>query len=233
MGEEATVAVTVRSVAVKPMRDRRRKRVEARVFDETGPAVAVWFNQPWVATQMGEGSQVLLHGKMRNRNQFWVSAHELVGQGAAPVHTVGLVPVHPATYGISPDTLRKLAWEDYPLLRHVVEPLPARAARGRGAGRPPRRRWPPPTSPTPRRTPRGARHRLAFEELFLLQLAVAGPAARAGRARRAAAPLPAERRAGRRLRSSSLPFELTGDQRKAIDGDRRRPRAGSRRCSGC
>ena len=57
VGEEATVAVTVRSVSVRPMRDRRRKRVEARVFDETGPAVAVWFNQPWVATQMGEGSR--------------------------------------------------------------------------------------------------------------------------------------------------------------------------------
>src|SRR5215210_5903825 len=41
--EEGTVEVTVRSVAVRPMRDRRRKRVEARVADESGPAVAVWF----------------------------------------------------------------------------------------------------------------------------------------------------------------------------------------------
>ncbi len=214
VGEEATVAVTVRSVSVKPMRDRRRKRVEARVFDETGPAVAVWFNQPWVATQMGEGSQVLLHGKMRNRNQFWVSAHELVGQGAAPVHTVGLVPVHPATYGISPDTLRKLAWEDYPLLRHVVEPLPAslrvaerladRSAALAAAH-----------FPDTEEDVAGARHRLAFEELFLLQLAVAGRR-RAQGDRRAAAPLPA----GGELVDGfvgSLPFELTGDQRAAIE----------------
>ena len=54
IGEDATVAVTVRSVAVKPMRDRRRKRVEARVFDETGPLVAVGFNQPWPASKSGE-----------------------------------------------------------------------------------------------------------------------------------------------------------------------------------
>ena len=33
VGEEATVAVAVRGVTVRPMRDRRRKRVEARVFD--------------------------------------------------------------------------------------------------------------------------------------------------------------------------------------------------------
>ena len=214
VGEEATVAVTVRSVSVKPMRDRRRKRVEARVFDETGPAVAVWFNQPWVATQMGEGTQVLLHGKMRSRNQFWVSAHELVGQGAAPVHTVGLVPVHPATYGISPDTLRKLAWTAYPLLRHVVEPLPARlrvaeSLADRSAALAAAH------FPDTEEDAAGARHRLAFEELFLLQLAVAGRR-RAQGGRRAAAPLPAE---GELVDGfiESLPFQLTGDQRKAID----------------
>jgi len=40
IGQDATVAATVRSVAVKPMRNRRQKRVEARVFDHTGPLVA-------------------------------------------------------------------------------------------------------------------------------------------------------------------------------------------------
>ena len=219
VGEEATIAVTVRAVSVKPMRDRRRKRVEARVFDETGPAVAVWFNQPWVATQMGEGSQVLLHGKMRNRNQFWVSAHELVGQGAAPVHTVGLVPVHPATYGISPDTLRKLAWEDYPLFRHVVEPLPAalRVAEGLAdrSGALAAAHFPDTEDEAAQ-----ARHRLAFEELFLLQLAVAGRRRAHGGARRAAELEPSGELVDAWI--GSLPFELTGDQRKAmaaIDAD--------------
>ncbi len=112
VGEEATVAVTVRSVRVRPMRDRRRKRAEARVFDDTGPLLAVWFNQPWIARQLTEGTQVLLHGKLRRRNELWVTEHELVGQGDAPVHTVGLVPVHPATQGISPSTLRQLVWDE-------------------------------------------------------------------------------------------------------------------------
>ena len=80
VGEEATVAVAVRSTSVKPMRNRRQKRVEARVFDDSGPLVAVWFNQPWVARQLGEGALVLLHGKLRQRNQFWVTEHELHGQ---------------------------------------------------------------------------------------------------------------------------------------------------------
>jgi ATP-dependent DNA helicase RecG len=126
IGEEGTVAATVRSVTVKPMRDRRRKRVEARVFDESGPLVAVWFNQPWIARQLGEGAAVLLHGKLRRRGELWVTEHELLGAGEAPVHTVGLVPVHPATEGISAARLRQLVWDHYRAVYDTIEPLPGR-----------------------------------------------------------------------------------------------------------
>ena len=213
VGEEATVAVAVESTAVKPMRNRRQKRVEARVFDESGPLVAVWFNQPWVARQLGEGALVLLHGKLRRRNQFWVTEHELIGNGDAPVHTLGLVPVHPATQGITPARLRDLVSKVRPLMLAVPEPLPARL---RIDEQLPER----PAAveaahfPVSEEDERDARRRLAFEELFLLQLAVAG--------RRRA------RREGRRARALaargvvvdrwrwSLPFELTGDQVNAI-----------------
>ena len=218
-GEEATVAVTVRDVKVKPMRDRRRKRVEARVFDESGPMLAVWWNQPWIARQLGEGTQLLLHGKKRRRNEFWVVEHELIGQSAAPVHTVGLVPVHPATQDLSPAALRQLVWDDYGLIRHVVEPLPAGL---RIAERLPDR----PAAVAAAHFPdseddaEGARRRLAFEELFLLQLAVGGRR-RARREGRRAEPLPATGAVVEPWRRS-LPFELTGDQLaacKAIDAD--------------
>ena len=49
--------------------------------------VAVWFNQPWLARQLGEGTPLLLHGKLRNRNQFWVTEHELIGAGERPAST--------------------------------------------------------------------------------------------------------------------------------------------------
>jgi ATP-dependent DNA helicase RecG len=221
VGEEATVAVAVRGVTVKPMRDRRRKRVEARVFDESGPLVAVWFNQPWIARQLGEGSQVLLHGKLRRRGEFWVTEFEQFGgdAGGPPVHTVGLVPVHPATEGITAGKLRELMWEAYPRMLASVEPLPtalrvAEALPDRPAALAAAH------FPDREEDEQGARRRLAFEELFLLQLAVAS--------RRRA------RREGRRARALaargvvvdrwrwSLPFELTEDQVTAmgeIDAD--------------
>ncbi|HEV2724128.1 MAG TPA: ATP-dependent DNA helicase RecG [Thermoleophilaceae bacterium] len=212
VGEEATVGVTVKGVTVKPMRDRRRKRVEARVYDETGPMLAVWFNQPWLARQLREGTQVLLHGKLRRRSEFWVTEHELVAHGDAPVHTVGLVPVHPVTAGISAAALRSLLWEDYGLIRHVIEPLPAGL---RVAERLPDRSAALAAThfPDTEQEEAGARRRLAFEELFLLQLAVAGRRRARREGRRAVALAPR----GSLLERwrSGLPFDLTHDQRAA------------------
>ncbi|HMJ96830.1 MAG TPA: ATP-dependent DNA helicase RecG [Thermoleophilaceae bacterium] len=214
IGQQATVGVTVRAVSIKPMRNRRQKRVEARVFDQTGPLVAVWFNRPWVARELKEGTMLLLHGKLRQRNQFWVTEHELIGNGEAPVHTLGLVPVHPATQGVSPARLRQLVSEARSRMLAVVEPLPARL---RIEEQLPER----PAAieavhfPISEEDERDARRRLAFEELFLLQLAMAGRR-RTRREGRRARPLEARGVVVDRWRWS-LPFELTGDQQQAIE----------------
>ena len=231
VGEEATVAVAVRGVTVKPMRDRRRKRVEARVFDESGPLVAVWFNQPWIARQLGEGSQVLLHGKLRRRGEFWVTEFEQLGGDGAPVHTVGLVPVHPATEGISAAQAARADVGGLPAHARLGRAAADRAARGRAAAGPAggagRRALP---------RPRGGRAGRAAPA----RLRGAVPAPAGGRR---AAGAPAARGAARgRSRPRgvvvdrwrwSLPFELTGDQVARDGRDRRRPRPASARCSGC
>ena len=90
------------------------------------------------------------------------------------MHTVGPRAGAPATEGLSagPPALARVG-------RARALPAHARAAARRAAGgrsgwRSARRRWPAPTSRTARTDESGARHRLAFEELLLLQLAVAG-----------------------------------------------------------
>ena len=222
-GEEAAVVAVVRSVSVRPMRNRRQKRVEARVADESGPMLAVWFNQPWVARQLGEGVQVLLYGQRRDRNQFWVKEHELLdGELSAPA--IGQVPMYPASEGISPARLRKLVWDAYGRMRHTVEPLPSRL---RVAERLPDRHaaLAGVHFPDDEREADGGRRRLAFEELLLLQLALAGRR-RARREELRAAELEPRGELVEPWRAS-LPFELTGDQRRAserIDSDLRAPR---------
>jgi ATP-dependent DNA helicase RecG len=134
------------------------------------------------------------------------------------------VPVHPATEGISAARLRELMWEARPRMAAAIEPLPARV---RIEERLPDR----PAALTAVHFPeteeeeQGARRRLAFEELFLLQLAVAGRR-RSRREGRRARPLAARGVVVDRWRWS-LPFELTDDQVAAmgeIDADLARER---------
>jgi ATP-dependent DNA helicase RecG len=211
-GEEAAVAVEVRSVSVRPMRNRRQKRIEAKVVDDSGPMVAVWFNQPWLVDRLSPGSHVLLYGQRKDRNQFWVKEfEELDGAPAAP--GMGHVPMYPASEGISPQRLRQLIWEDYRRMSHTIEPLPTavrvaeslpdRIAALRGIH-----------FPDDEGEERGARQRLAFEELFLLQLAVSGRRRARREGRRAAVIDPTGELVDPWLRS--LPFELTGDQQAAL-----------------
>src|SRR3954454_17057187 len=221
IGEEATVEVTVRSARVRPTRRRGLVIVEAQVADESGPAQAVWFNQAWLVDRLKEGTKLLLFGKL-DRSGFRVEAHEVLGAGgpeAAGIHTTGIVPVHPASERLRAQRLREWAWQALPLAPFAVEPLPAelRARRHLAlAG----------DALAAAQFPRSleqaeeARRRLAFEELFLHQVALAARRS----ARRSARPgIPLDPH-GELVDPwlESLPFQLTGDQRRAlgeIDGD--------------
>ena len=221
LGEEATVLAEVRSARVRPTRRRNLRIVEAAVADPSGTTKAVWFNQAWLAEKLRPGTKVLLSGKL-DRSGFRVSAHELIhgdtleGHG---LHTVGLVPVHSVTDGLSAERVREWVWSARGLARDAVEALPAELrARRRlaGAGD----ALSAIHFPEAADAAAAARERLAFEELFLHQVALA--ARRRGRAEaRLGIELPpaAELVAGW---TGSLPFELTAGQREAmaeIEGD--------------
>ena len=213
LGEDATVEVVIRSVTVRPMHRRRGKRVEARVADESGPLLAVWFNQPWIARRLGEGSRVLLHGRVKRRGELWVTEHEPSAGSGGGLSTLGLVPVYPGSERLPPDRLRGLAHATRGLARHAVEPLPARLRR---AERLPSR----PAALTAAHFPEteaeasDARRRLVFEELFLLEVGLAARRRERGEGRRAAS-----LEAGGSLVEpwlARLPFRPTDDQARAF-----------------
>jgi ATP-dependent DNA helicase RecG len=214
VGEKATVAAVVRSIKVRPTRNRRVKIVEAKVADESGPMIAVWFNQPWLATKLPEGTRVLLHGEVRRRNQLTVSEYEIADDAAAAVHTVGFVPVYGATKGITPQMLRERAALIRSLVHDTVEPLPALLRAKRGL---PDR----PAALAAAHFPDNedeheqARIRLAFEELLMFELEVARRKAARQQDGRARALEPNDEMVGPWL--ANLPFTLTGDQQRAVE----------------
>ncbi len=175
-GGEATVRCTVERIALRPTRRRNLKIVQASVRDDGGNTVtAVWFNQAWLVEQLRPGTRVLLHGRLEGAGYgpptFRVDRHERDDEGAG-LHTLGLVPLYPASEEVSTAKLRELSEAALALARWFPDPLPARV---RDAEELPLR--PDALQATHRPADAGeaerGRERLAFEELLVLLVGLA------------------------------------------------------------
>ncbi|MFQ5825828.1 MAG: ATP-dependent DNA helicase RecG [Dehalococcoidia bacterium] len=172
VGDEQTLLATVWEARETNLGGRRGS--EAILGDESGNIRAVWFNQPYLARRLPTNAQVVLSGRVslfRGHRVFESPEWELVEDGDL-IHTGRLVPLYPLTEGLHPRQVRQLVkatvdgWaERVPdfLPREVKEhcrllDLPQAIAQAHY-----------PDSATSKDE---ARRRLAFDELFLLQLGV-------------------------------------------------------------
>jgi len=228
-GEQATVAVQVRSISSRPVRRRgMRPLVQASVFDATGTMRATFFNQPWLLERYPQGTRLLLHGKADGRGGFNVSHHALSSEVAestdAGAGHSDAVAHYPAAEGITSTQILTLVQGARGALGDVIESLSAATRIGE--------RLPDrasalaamhfPCLPNDLET---GRRRLAYEELLLAQLMFLRRRA-ARRARTGAAVLADRGALGARWLEQGLPFAPTADQRRAIEeiaGDLERP----------
>ncbi len=222
VGEQATVAVEVRSIAARAVRRRgMRPLVEAQVFDATGAMRAVFFNQPWLVEKYPPGTRLVLHGKAGEGGRFGVAHHAVgsdLGTGDLPVSEesgegIG-VSHYPATEGISSTQLLALVRGVRDALGDVIEWLPAALRHSEGLAD---RAAALAALHFPRHPDEaeGGRRRLAFEELLLTQLVFLRRRARR-RALRDAPALEEPATLSVRWLEQALPFTLTAGQREAI-----------------
>lgn len=193
-----------------------RRSTEAIVGDETGNIRVVWFNQPYLARKLTTDTRIIISGRVslfKGRPVFQSPEWELV-EGQEYTHTGRLVPVYPLTQGMRPRQIRKIMKdfiEDRAELvtdfmpsglrdRLELMELPAAIRQAHYPDDEPARDQ--------------ARVRLAFDELFLLQLGVMN------RKREWQ-----ESRPGNPMDTKvpvitgfieSLPFKLTGAQEKVL-----------------
>jgi len=173
-GEEETIVANVWQAT--ETRPGGRRSTEAIVGDETGNVRVVWFNNPYLVRQLTPNMRIVLSGRVRLFNGRYVfeSPEWEPWQDADLVHTGRLVPVYPLTRGLYPRQVRKLmkgivdqwAWQVPDFLPAAVREhcdlleLPRAISKAH---------YPDDTGGKDR-----ARTRLAFDELFLLQLGVLG-----------------------------------------------------------
>ena len=208
LDEVATVVVEVRTIASRPVRRRGMKPlVEATVVDGSGAMKATFFNQPWLVGRYRPGTRLLLTGKFQGARGMRVNEHAPTGELVAAGEEMA---TYPATDGLSSAQLAALVYEHRDAARHALEPLPAAL---RASERLPERAAA--LLAAHLGDHEQGRRRLAFDELLLLQLGLLGRRARRREGARAE-PLAPPGELTRRWLAASLPFEPTGDQRRAM-----------------
>jgi ATP-dependent DNA helicase RecG len=212
-GEEVTVIGTIENVTTRPIRSGQSKVVEAIVSDGTGKLRVTWYN-PWEAKRLHNGLQVCLSGRVdQYLGRLVMSNPEVEPLEQVQLSTNRIVPVYPLTAQITQRWLRKLMnqvvtyWAP-----RVPDYLPAsvRSAAGLMDLSTALVQVHFPDSPGELKA---ARHRLAFDEIFLLQMGVLGQKhswqAQTGRVFE----IDDE---WLETHVQSLPFSLTGAQQRAV-----------------
>ena len=186
-GMVTSVCGTVGKCEAKRTRNRRLSLLEVGVEDETGRVQVVFFNQPYLETILVVGKRVMMSGRVIAGRQGWmvprmdVTQYEVVGEGVeSTLHVGRIVPIYHETKGWTSHQMRVLQkglLEEH--TREMQDRLPV-TLRAR------RRLIPihealreahfPRTGTDLQQLEQGktpAHRRLAFEELFLLQIALA------------------------------------------------------------
>jgi len=186
-GMVASICGTIGTCQAKRTKNRRLTVLEVGVEDQTGRLAAVFFNQPYLEKMFAVGKRVMMSGRIVVDRQGWmiprmdVAQYEVIGEeGESALHVGRIVPIYHETKGWTSRQMRVLLKGLLDEHAHEVQdslPVSLRA----------RCRLVPiydalqevhfPRAGTDLtlleqgRTP--AHRRLAFEELFLLQIALA------------------------------------------------------------
>ncbi len=210
--------VSVRGI-VKQIENRRTKNglslTQAIIADSTGLLKVVWFNQPFLTKNIQLDEEIFLAGAIEfsyGSIQMQNPAYEkVVDEESGTTHTGRIVPVYPETAGITSKWLRNELKSLMKYIYSIKDYLPEGVKTSEGLIDLPAaiRQLHFPENALQLRK---AMERLDFDEMFLLQTAVLN--ARKDLAKEQAIAVPYNEELIKKF-IQSLPFELTGAQKKA------------------
>src|SRR5690606_29993674 len=218
VGMDATIIGEVVSKGIIPTRSGLRI-FQAVLRDETGLIECSWPGQPFLDRTIRKGDLLLCTGPVRyfQRRQMQPREYVVLGRAEEADGDAGRVlPIYPATEGLSQRVLRSIIDANLDrLLEWVEAEEPFDAARLRKAGVPPlREALEALHRPASLAAAERGRRRLAYEEIFFLQLLYARAHYRETRQRQGIAFERTNELVGALYRR--LPFRLTGAQTRAL-----------------
>jgi len=190
---------------------------KASVSDKTGTIEAIWFNQPYLKRILKNGQEIVLSGKAKfNFGKLSLQSPSFEEKKAEQTHSGGLIPVYHQTEGITSKWIReKLKPIIKEWIDHFTEYLPDDIL-GRYSLMPYKKAILYAHFPKDEQKLAEAKKRLAFDELFILQLKALQKKWRwQNVASHEQKPLSVDPRTDEFIRN--LPYELTGDQKKSLN----------------
>jgi len=172
-GEQLTVLGMIQSVALRPIRGGKAQVVEAILTDGTGSLRLTWFNQPWVANRLKATDQITVSGKVEQYlGKLIMNNPDFEPVEAENLHTNRIVPIYPLAEKITQKWLRNLMGQvvNY-WAPSVADPLPESVRKSAGL-MPLGEALINAHFPKTQDQLTAARARLAFDEIFYLQVGV-------------------------------------------------------------
>jgi ATP-dependent DNA helicase RecG len=202
-GEELTVTGIIKGKVYTRKSKRGNLRIsEVSLTDSTGTLRLTWFNQPYIASQLVDGKSIVVSGKVdMYLGRFVMNNPEWEPFNSDQIHTNRIVPIYPATSGITQRQIRNIIkknldfWsaklkeffpdhiienENFPTISKAISQI---------------------HFPESENFLRSSQKRFAFEEIFFLQLGVL---------------LQKEKLQSDHARKFSLPRELINDRIKLL-----------------
>jgi ATP-dependent DNA helicase RecG len=213
-GQETTIIGTIWETRTRQTRG-GGAIITSVIADASGTIEAVWFNQPYLAAQLRSGRRIVLSGKVdEHLGRLTMTSPTWEPLDRELVHTGRLVPIYPLTHGISARWMRQLIKRvtDHWAPR-LKDPLPVAVRERAGL-------MDLPTAirqihfPDNLQAAEQARHRLSFDEFFLIQLGMLSQRRRWQSQQ--GVPLPRQQAQADAF-LQSLPFQLTAAQKHSLD----------------
>jgi ATP-dependent DNA helicase RecG len=128
INEEVTVEGDV--VSVSSRRTRKGKLLsDVAVYDKTGIIVGRWFNQPWVKERFSTGEHLFLSGKVEFFKGLYILNPDyefLTNEETELIHTGRIIPIYPLTKDIGQRFMRRtINYILQSLLDKIEDPLPS------------------------------------------------------------------------------------------------------------
>ncbi len=214
-GETVTIIGAIHSVNTRPIRGGSSHIIEAVLTDGTGSMRLTWFNQIWLANQLKPGMQIVVSGKVEQYlGKLVMTSPEWEQLEQEQLHTNRIVPVYSLTASITSKLLRRIMFQTVSYWAPRVEDTVPESIRTKN------NLIDLPSAireihfPADQASLEQARKRLAFDEIFMMQLGVMRQKQSWKSA--SAAVFPADDALFDKW-ISALPYPLTNAQKKVLD----------------